>query len=1065
MTEVNTPEDLRVLMREEHPVSDEQWPTISAGLRPGVVVAGAGSGKTTLMTARVVYLVATGQVRPEQVLGLTFTTKAAGELRTRIREVLTRAELLTEDEEILEPTVATYNAYASALLSEHGLRIGHEPDTRLLADATRYQLAGRVVSRHRGDVQRLTESPKHVITYLLGLESSLAEHLRSTDDVREWQARERERFAEALATERAKADLQKALDKMDEREELLALVDDYRELKRHLGVMDFSDQIALAAQLAAEFPEVGATEREKYRVVLLDEYQDTSVAQARLLGSLFSGPSPEAGRGHAVTAVGDPHQAIYGWRGASVSNIMGIGRTFPTAAGSPDIDQHSLTVSWRCDQRILGVANRTAIPLLAAAEHGPTVDELRSSPIAGSGRVEASRHESLEHELAWLPGQVEQAVGRIRAARKLPAGGYGEVGVLTRDNATAALVFDALTAADIPVEIVGLSGLMRLPEVAEVLATLTLMHDLTANAALLTLLSGPRWAIGPRDLALLGRRARELADLDVRRDRDRDLDLHTELQVAVGGADPTELLSLSDALADPGDLPYSAVARERFALLADELRLLRRRSGEPLLDLVRLIIETCGIDLELASSTSAGAPARRDNLDLFVKAVADFQSLDGDASLGSLLAYLTAEDEFGTGLDLATPSQSDSVKLLTVHRAKGLEWDAVFVVGVCEKKFPSSVGRSTWLTSSSVIPAPLRGDWEDIPQLGVRSKKGIDEFKAQVRAHDLLEERRLAYVAFTRARHLLSVSCHWRAYRGEMVAGSDFHTEVAEAVAGWGESPGPWSDEPDIEDAKAPLPAVPWPVTERSAEALRRIEAAEILARVDETGELELDIPESALVAGWDATIERLVAEAHERSAAVVDVPLPASLSATAMTRLRDDPVGFARDLARPMPRPPSPAARFGTRFHEWVEARFGQQSLLDREEVPGQADAGLDDASDLRAVVEQFENGPFAERTPYAVEAPFALVLGGQVIRGRIDAVYQEPDGSMLVVDWKTSKTQSADPLQLAIYRLAWAELTGRPLEDVRAAFHYVRSGMTVEPDDLPDRDQVAEILAQASG
>ena len=122
---------------------------------------------------------------------------------------------------------------------------------------------------------------------------------------------------------------------MQQRDELLDLVDEYRALKRRLGVMDFSDQMALGAQLAEERPEVGEAERETFRVVLLDEYQDTSVAQARLLTALFSGADADVGTGHPVTAVGDPCQAIYGWRGASVSNIEGFGDDFPRGRREP----------------------------------------------------------------------------------------------------------------------------------------------------------------------------------------------------------------------------------------------------------------------------------------------------------------------------------------------------------------------------------------------------------------------------------------------------------------------------------------------------------------------------------------------------------------------------------------------------------------------------------------------------------------------------------------------------------------------------------------------------------
>uniref|UniRef100_UPI0035694207 ATP-dependent helicase n=1 Tax=Nocardioides sp. TaxID=35761 RepID=UPI0035694207 len=755
MTTIESPADLQRVMGTDFQVSPQQWTAISAPLEPAVVIAGAGSGKTALMAARVVYLVVTEQVSADQVLGLTFTTKAASELGRRIRDSLAAAgrgraagplpgRPVTgrpdeDEEEVLEPTVATYNAYAAALLTEHGLRIGHEPDTRVMADASRYQLAVRAISRHTGKVEHLSDHPETVVNYVLALEGAMSEHLVDDRTVRDFQRRERAAFEAALEVSRAKVDLAKAVNTLARREELLDLVRTYRRFKSELGLMDFSDQIALAARLAEEHPDVGRLEREKFRVVLLDEYQDTSVAQARMLRRLFSGEDAGSGRGHAVTAVGDPNQAIYGWRGASVSNILGFGRDFPHADGEVDVPAYPLTVNRRSDRKILEVANRLAAPLY---RQFPQVRELEAAPSAGEGEVHAVVHETYAAELGWLAEEVRAAYAAM------PEPSWREIGVLTRDNAHAADVFDSLSAADIPVEIVGLQGLLRLPEVAEVVATLTLLHDLTANAALLTLLTGPRWTIGPRDLALLGRRARTLAvDADPRAEQSID----EQLASAVEGADPTEVSSLCDALDDPGEAAYSTAARERFALLSAELRMLRTHAGEPLLDLVRKIIDTTGIDVELASSVSPAARARRDNLDLFVKAVAEFQAVDGSVSLAALLAYLTAEDEMGTGLDIATPTEADSVKLLTVHRAKGLEWDAVFCVGVCEEKFPTTRTRTLWPNGPAVLPSPLRGDAADLPQLRGHEKADLDRLKQESRAHEDQEELRLGYVAFTRA--------------------------------------------------------------------------------------------------------------------------------------------------------------------------------------------------------------------------------------------------------------------------------------------------------------------------
>ncbi|WP_203336812.1 ATP-dependent DNA helicase [Nocardioides limicola] len=1059
MIAVRTPADLQRVMGTPFAPSAQQWTAISAPLEPGVVIAGAGSGKTTLMAARVVYLVVTGQVRPDQVLGLTFTTKAAAELRTRILDALTAAGVLAtpdptappagEEADILEPTVATYNAYAAALLTDHGLRIGHEPDTRVITDAARYQLGARVVQRHTGEIAALSDHPPTVIQWLLQLDAAMSEHLVTPAQVLAEDATWRRGFSAAIAEERAGKARKSYIDGADtpgkaitageRRQELLGLVGEYRHLKQTLGLMDFSDQIALGARLADEQPAVGAAERDRFRVVLLDEYQDTSVAQALMLARLFGG-------GHPVTAVGDPNQAIYGWRGASVSNIVHFPEVFRRADGSPATIHH-LTVNRRSRTRILDVANHLAGPLLEKYPVAP----LEAAPDAAPGEVEVRVFESSEEELAWL-------VEAVRDAHDGRGADWSQIGVLTRDNKRAEAVYDVLTGAGVPVEIVGLAGLLRLPEVAHVVSVLHLMQDVTANAALLTLLTGPRWAIGPRDLRLLAQRAKRLAGGD---GPDADT-LTDQLEQIADGVDAVEVPALLDALEDPGaEASYSPVARERFALLADELRMLRRHVGEPLLDLVRRIVDVTGVDVELASAVGPAAASRRDNLDLFVKAVADFQAIDGDVSLAALLAYLTAEDDFAGGLDLATPSQADSVKLLTVHRSKGLEWAHVFCVGVCETKFPSTRGRANWTSTAPPLPSALRGDAGDQPQLDGCDKPALVAYRDRVRAHDREEELRLAYVAFTRAAERLAVTSYLWGEGSRPLGPSVFQKQVAEAMAQWKQPPQQWLDQPP-KGATNPFrnagaPAL-WPRSGVGREAELRRRAAALVAQVQAGEDTGLDMLEAAQVADWDTDLERLLGEARRSRPDVVEVPLPPSLSATALARLQDDPDGFAADLARPMPRPPSPAARSGSRFHAWVEGRVGQQSLIDADELWGRGDADVDD-SELAELAASFERSEFADRVPHAVEAPFALVLGPQVVRGRIDAVYADGDG-WLLVDWKTGRGEQADPLQLAVYRVAWAELTGVPVERVRAAFFHVRSGRFEEPVGLPVREDLEALL-----
>ena len=182
-----------------------------------------------------------------------------------------------------------------------------------------------------------------------------------------------------------------------------------------------------------------------------------------------------------------------------MSNILNFAETFPAAEGE-QVRTFPLTISQRSDRRILDVANRLAAPLM---EERGLVERLAARPEAGVGDVRTIVHTTYAEELVWLAERV--------LAVHQSGTDWREFGVLTRDNAHAADVFDTLSRAGIPVEIVGLKGLLALPEVSEVVATLQLLMDLTANAELLQLLSGPRWAIGPRDLALLGQRAREIS--------------------------------------------------------------------------------------------------------------------------------------------------------------------------------------------------------------------------------------------------------------------------------------------------------------------------------------------------------------------------------------------------------------------------------------------------------------------------------------------------------------------------------------------------------------------------
>ncbi|MEU2099739.1 MULTISPECIES: ATP-dependent DNA helicase [Streptomyces albovinaceus subgroup] len=1171
---ITDPEQLKELLGI--PFTPEQTACIVAPPAPQVIVAGAGSGKTTVMAARVVWLVGTGQVAPEQVLGLTFTNKAAGELAERVRKALIAAgvtdpDVIDPDNPPGEPTISTYHAFAGRLLTEHGLRIGLEPSTRLLADATRYQLAAKVLREAPGPYPALTRSFSTLVSDLLALDGELSEHLVRPGTLETYDT---ELLRDLAAAKLSNADLRKIPEAAEARRSLLGLTERYRAAKRSRDLLDFGDQIALSAELALTRPEVGRILREEFRVVLLDEYQDTSVAQRLLLSALFgSGTGAGTGvgaaghappTGHAVTAVGDPCQAIYGWRGASVANLDDFPEHFPHADGTP-ATRYSLSENRRSGGRLLQLANGLAEPLRAMHEG---VEALRPAPGAErDGVVRCALLSTHTEEIDWIADSLAHLVRTGTPP--------GEIAVLCRTAGDFPEIQAALVARDIPVEVVGLAGLLHLPEVADLVAVCEVLQDPGANASLVRLLTGPRWRIGPRDLALLGRRARLLVHRAGHAD---DADADQRLAEAVEGTDPAEVISLADALdtflvagdaADDG-LPFSAEARVRFARLARELRDLRRSLADPLMDVLHRVLATTGLEVELSASPQALAARRRETLANFLDTAARFASLDGEASLLAFLGFLRTAAQYEKGLDNALPGGENTVKVLTAHKSKGLEWDVVAVPGLVTGQFPSGQSRDAWTAQAKVLPHALRGDAATLPALDSFDAKGIKAFKEEMKEHQHTEELRLGYVTFTRPRSLLLGSGHWwgpsqkrtrgpsaflealyehcAAGHGEIEAWADEPAEDEEnpalaerdadlawplpldadalarrraardtvlshlermAVQGDEQAPAyapgpddvpahePWDDEPPLDEPAADedwdwdaLPTERPPSAPEAApdpadtprEPASHAEVAPDTASdpaphteptphipaarhaPETTGPADRLTPEEArALASWDRDLDSLAGELRRARATVREVVIPAALSATQLLRLAEDPEAFAQELARPMPRPPQPAARRGTRFHAWVESRYEELPLpmLGPDELPGgdESDAEIADERDLAELKEAFERTAYARRTPYRVETPFQITLAGRVIRGRIDAVYRTGD-TYEIVDWKTTRHRTADPLQLAVYRLAWAELHDLPLDAVTATFLYVRTGETVHPQGLPGRAELERIL-----
>ncbi|MCL2594921.1 MAG: ATP-dependent helicase [Promicromonosporaceae bacterium] len=1084
---ISATEIARLLRR--HEPTTEQAAVIEAPLEPTLVVAGAGSGKTETMAARVVYLIANGLVTPSQVLGLTFTRKAAGELQERVGARLAQlarvrgADSDTAFDLLDRPTIATYNSYAASLVSDHGLRLGVEPTSRLLGEANQWQLAADLIEAWDGDLG--TDKAISTLTRAaIKLSGEMGEHLTQPERVREAIDEMIERIEALPLGERKRVrgkEIDELLDSLGERRNLLDLVAAYRRRKRETDSIDFGDQIAFAAALAHQVPHVGAAERERFRVVLLDEYQDTSHAQVELLASLFGG-------GHPVTAVGDPHQSIYGWRGASAAGLSRFPNRFARADGSP-AQVRFLSTSWRNDAAVLTAANLVAEPL--RTKSAVTVPPLNLRPGAGPGTMAAqvASTEAEEAELVaewiaarWRPGSHPE--GRVTTA------------VLCRARKQFPEIEVALRRRGLPVEVVGLGGLLSTPEVVDVVALLETVHDPARGDSLMRLLTGPRLNLGAADLHALGSWAFDLVrEEEVQPDSD-----------AIRVGDETDHRSIIDAL---DDLPalgqaardgrlLSAAGHERLTAFSRTLRTLRGLTYLSLPELVVAAERALGLDIEAATAAAligVCPEARervsqrgREHLDAFRDVAAGFAASADSVSLGAFLSWLGAAASQERGLDMPVRDPDpDAVQVITAHAAKGLEWDVVAVPGLVDGVFPSEKanndGRRTdngWLTSLDSLPYPLRGDAADLPTFDWRGAGDIkellarrEEFRLACGAHELAEERRLAYVAFTRARRDLLLTARWWDTTSKPRALSPFLTELIEAglvtACGWATQPAGGETNPTL----AEQPTATWPTPASTDAANPRVILRAAAALVTQASGFcdSLSLAQNDVAAGTvdnlAALARLLLAERDRRQDQFVEIP--AHISASGLVRLAADRDAFALQLRRPIPTEPTSEARRGTQFHQWVESYYTSSALLDVDSLPGAGDDDPATGIDLGTLRQCFLESEWAGRTPIAVEVDVETPLGEVATRSRIDAVFPDPDTgpeAVIVVDWKTGRPptdpaeREAREVQLAVYRLAWSRWAGLPLKQVGAAFHYVATNETIRPDRLLTEGELATLI-----
>jgi len=1099
-----TPAQLFTALGEKHMPTDQQEKVITAPLKPTLVVAGAGSGKTATMSARVTYLVASGQVDPSQVLGLTFTRKATHELRERIENRLgqlyrypgwtpsstrsntdesasadapstaagpsTAAEAGGSNSQVQEltavageATVATYNSFAGALVREWGLEVGLETDTAVLTPASSWQIMYELMENWGQEFEEPFSSLDSATELALQVANSLNENLLSVDEARELMADLGQNLKDLRSVRgAAKAIDAKSLPAMTKRIQVLDLVERYIDYKRENSLVDFGDQVALACRIVTDErvgPRVIAQYRDRFKAVLLDEFQDTSVAQTILLSRLFAGCG--------VVAVGDPNQAIYGWRGASSAALGQFHRHFSNGAG-PVLQ---LSTAWRNDPQILQAANRISDPLRASGQ--VKVEKLVKRPGVGDerGKVWAAR---VQDGLAEA-----ELIAKFLAQRWSPS---KSMAVLCRTRSQFTPIVAALIERGIPVEVVGLGGLLDVPEVADVRALMSVALDPTSADRLMRLI----------DLVGI-----DAADLDVVWSFAREL-VNARANTGQSSAEPLLAEALSEIVVNFGAFEafckkYACALSPAGLYQAKRLgRILQEANGAANLELVDFISwaeRALGLDVEAAARVDVNEVGARALAALRAQATS-FKAQNPEAGAQVFLGWLNAAQDQERGLELPEVEPAPgAVQVLTVHASKGLEWDIVVVPGLVEANFPSYRSRpkedytvlaNSWITQVSEFPHTLRRDYDSLPPcpfIGLSPQAGKDailaageEYRSELGKWEVAEERRLAYVAYTRARsQLLLTTSHYAALSKTPKMTSRFLKELERSqmvqfladderdddlsnraldqssVSVWPHQLDALAglEEPGVADV--PGQAAPG----KQAGLSLRLRAAALVSAAGGCqgagSEEALQIPEGLApqLDDWWRQARLLLQERQIRQENGQEIVLPSHLAATAMAKVGKE--DFIMSLRRPLPPPPSKAARLGTAFHEEMSQRLNSEGTL-----LSLAEAGSDRLSpaDRKQVNDWLDNVAELEilqgYSPYATEIDQEIRLAGFNVRCRIDAVFKAVEkgrAQWLIVDWKTGG-QRVRVDQLSLYVHAWAASQGVDISQVRAAYVYVQDG-----------------------
>jgi ATP-dependent DNA helicase UvrD/PcrA len=911
-------------------LNDEQRAAVTHGEGPLLIVAGAGTGKTQVVTRRVAWLIASRRARPEEILGLTFTDKGAAEMETRVDQLVPYGWV--------GATLSTFHAFCDRMVREHAVELGLTSKLRV-------------------------ETPAEILVFLrehlfeLGLERYLPlgrpdEHLAALvqvfdrardEDVTPERYRE---FAERLAAEAGEDPARR--DRADAELEKARAYAAYQRLLLEHGRVDFGSQISLGLRLLRERAHLRREYQERFRYVLVDEFQDTNHVQFELVRLL-------AGGRRNLTVVGDDDQSIYRFRGAKVENMTGFLDAFPGAR------VQVLRRNYRSGQTILDRAHRLIRhndPDRLEARDPVAYDKRLTAVRGPAGEVEHHAYATGSDEADAVTGEI---AGMLAAAERTPR----EIAILARTHRHLDPFALALRAAGVRFQRASAAGLYQRPEIELCLNVLRTVADPDDGPAAFGVLGDPLFAVDAVDLARLGAAARR-----------RNAGLLRVAAAAAGAGEP-----------ELG--PASAEAILRFAALHAELAAMATR--RPTADVLYRFVTESGLLAMLSAAEGPEGAEPVQNLNKLFGIVVRVGPLLRSDRVPHFMAHLDLLIEAGDDPQAALPDlDEEAVQLLTVHNAKGLEFAVVYLTQLVQQRFPL-------LPRSDPLPFP--------PEL----QRGAGDPKVE----HLQEERRLFYVAMTRARDRL-VLTHAEDYGGKTLRRTSGFVIEALELAGRTRTAAAASP---LESIARFAPNAPAPPTATRIPADQQLHLSH--------GQID----------------DFLTCPLKYRYAHVLQVPLATDPVAMYGIAVHHAIRVYLQHRVKGIPIEPEAVL-------EAFDSAWSGEGFYSREHEERRRAAGREAL--LRFVAREQAAG----RTPLAVEMEFRFGVDRDLVSGRWDRIDETAEGIVLV-DYKTTEVADAATAadrarrslareQLGLYALAYRETRG--VAPARVQLHFVGSGVVGE-------------------